>query len=121
MARIFHRAFHGGCTAVFRDGKRLPVDVATSFWQRLIGLIGKPIDDQMLLFLPCRSVHTMSMRVPIDVAALDIDGQVLDVRTIRSWRCGPRIKGTKMVLEARSGRLVGLMGVVTSVEEGKDS
>ena len=33
-----------------------------------------------LLIAPCRSVHTVGMRVPIDIAFLDREGRVLSTR-----------------------------------------
>ena len=54
------------------------VEVAATFWERLIGLIGrsnlKP--GAGLLIEPCRSVHTFFMRFPIDVIFIDGEGRV---------------------------------------------
>lgn len=55
------------------------VGVADSFWLRARGLLGRPRleHDEGLLIHPCRAVHTLGMRYPIDVAFLDERGIVV--------------------------------------------
>lgn len=49
------------------------VAVATGFWSRLRGLLGRGRlrRHEGLLIDPCRAVHMVGMRYPIDVAFLD--------------------------------------------------
>lgn len=54
------------------------VGVASSFSQRVRGLLGAPPEPQMLLIAPCRSIHTFGMEYPIHVAFFDRDGIVLE-------------------------------------------
>src|SRR2546426_11138364 len=55
-------------------------------WRGLLGRDHLPYGDCVLL-RPCRSVHTVGMRFPIDVAFVDRDGVVLAVRenVPRGW------------------------------------
>lgn len=91
-------------------GDRRPTDVhvklASTFWSRLIGLLGKRSLDlrEGLLLDPCSSIHTIGMRFSIDVVFLDRAGCVLgfadDVAPNRV-RVSPR--GTSKVLEVAVG------------------
>ena len=51
--------------------------VATSFKDRLLGLIGKVNIDYGMLFPRCNSIHTFFMKEPIDVVGLDINNEVI--------------------------------------------
>lgn len=54
------------------------VEVADGFWTRLRGLLGRSglESGEGLLLTPCRGVHMMGMRFPLDVVLLDGDGRV---------------------------------------------
>lgn len=54
------------------------INVASSFFQRMRGLLGSPPEPQLLMIAPCRSIHTYGMRYPIHVAFFDHDGIILD-------------------------------------------
>ena len=56
------------------------VEVAETWWSRLRGLLGRPALERSegLLIRPCRAVHMLGMRYPIDVAFLDRGGRVLE-------------------------------------------
>ena len=47
--------------------------LADGWWARLRGLLGRPAPaaGEGLLLVPCRSIHMLGMRYPIDVAFLD--------------------------------------------------
>lgn len=67
----------------------LTVEVARSFRQRLVGLLGRRglAADRGLLIAPCNNIHTAFMRFPIDAVFLDDEGEVLAIRTdIRPFR-----------------------------------
>jgi uncharacterized membrane protein (UPF0127 family) len=87
-----------------RDGDVLAsLEVADSVTSRLRGLLRRDGVDGALLITKARSVHTLGMRFPIDVAYCDRDLRVVDVATMRRFRVGrPRMK-CRSVLEAEAG------------------
>lgn len=65
------------------------VRVARTFFQRLVGLLrAEALDeDQCLMIQPCSSVHTIGMKMNIDVIFLDRAGMVTKVeRDVRPFR-----------------------------------
>jgi uncharacterized membrane protein (UPF0127 family) len=93
---------------LIREGEVLAaLDVAESFGARFRGLRGRDGIDGALLLRPCRSVHTLRMRFPIDVAFCrrlnDSTFVVISVREMRQWRIArPRLSAT-CVIEAEAG------------------
>ena len=80
------------------------VALADSFIKRLIGLMGrKCLTDGEGLLLNCSSVHCFFMKFPIDVVYISKDMTVLGTQTLKPWRIGKWIAGTKYVLELRAG------------------
>ena len=57
------------------------VRTAQTFLSRLAGLLGTAAiaEGEGLWIVPCRSVHTLGMRYPIDVAFLDATGVVVGI------------------------------------------
>lgn len=51
----------------------------------------------------CRWVHTLGMRIPIDVAYVDGDGVVVKIVRMRPWRFGAPVKRGRWVIEAATG------------------
>jgi uncharacterized membrane protein (UPF0127 family) len=89
---------------VVRDGQVLAsVDVATTFGTRMKGLLGRDGFEGALLLRPAKSVHTIGMRFPIDVAYLDRALCVLKVTTMSPWRLGRPLPRAHSVLEAEAG------------------
>jgi uncharacterized membrane protein (UPF0127 family) len=87
-----------------RDGNVLATaEVASSFGQRLKGLLGRDGIDGALVLRPARSVHTLGMRFAIDVAHCDRDLRVLSVCTMRPHRMGAPRPKAKVVIEAEAG------------------
>ena len=81
------------------------VEVAESHRARRRGLLGRDGVDGALVLEPARSVHTVGMRFPIDVAYVDRDGTVLAVVTMAPGRLGrPRFRA-RCVVEAEAGQL----------------
>ena len=81
---------------------------ASSFLQRLIGLLGRASlhAGEGLLLTPCNAVHTFFMRMAIDVAFLDAEGVVLrQVGALPPWRATPVQQGARSVLELPAGTL----------------
>ncbi|HET8625393.1 MAG TPA: DUF192 domain-containing protein [Gemmatimonadales bacterium] len=57
------------------------IGVADRWWLRLRGLLGReglPAGEGLLLD-PCKAVHMLGMRFPLDVAFLDLNGAVVAV------------------------------------------
>ena len=82
------------------------VERADTFLTRLVGLMGRKglADDQGMWISPCKSIHTMWMRFPIDVVFLDKELRVVTVRErVAPWRATPFIKTASSVLELSAG------------------
>ncbi len=81
--------------------------LAQTHWSRLRGLLGIAEDDFRngcgLWILPCRGVHTLAMRFPIDVVYLDRDGSVVHLESnLQPWRFSPIRLQAASVLELPS-------------------
>lgn len=94
-------------------GTGVPVTVAATAWARTRGLLGVAHvgDVGALLLTPCSSVHSVGMRVDLDVAYLDRGGVVLDVAPLPRNRVHLPRRRARSVLEAAPGALAG-WGVV---------
>jgi uncharacterized membrane protein (UPF0127 family) len=76
------------------------IKIADTFKKRLIGLIGRDkLQDEGLLLTNCSSIHCFFMKTTIDVVYLSNNMTVLYKETIKPWRIGKFIKGTKHILE----------------------
>jgi uncharacterized membrane protein (UPF0127 family) len=80
-------------------------DVARGVRQRTVGLLGRDQDalTGALVLRPCRQIHTIGMRFPIDVAFCDRDGVVLRTRTVVPWRVTRMVWRSGFVVEAPAG------------------
>ncbi|MGA9507177.1 MAG: DUF192 domain-containing protein [Candidatus Sulfotelmatobacter sp.] len=81
--------------------------VAQTHWSRLRGLLGASPDDFGngcgLWIRPCRGVHTLAMRYPIDVVYLDRSNIVVHVvSNLQPWRFAPVRLRAVSVLELPS-------------------
>jgi uncharacterized protein len=86
-----------------RDGDVLAaVEVAATRRERGRGLLGRDEFTGALLIRPCRQVHTIGMRFPIDVAFCDADGVVRRTVTLRPWRVSRLVWRSAFVLEAEA-------------------
>ncbi len=82
--------------------------VADTYWTRFIGLMGKrALADGFGLLLKNESaIHTIGMRIPIDVIYLDANARVLRLTTaMPPWRFGPLVRHVRDVLELPAGAL----------------
>ena len=84
--------------------------VAETHWSRLVGLLAIPPGDfgngRGLWIRPCRGVHTLAMRFPIDVLYLDRAGKVVHLEhNLRPWRFSPVRMSAASVLELPSHTL----------------
>ncbi len=70
--------------------------------QRRRGLIGQEQFEPLVL-QPCRWVHSLFMRMPIDVAYLDKEGQVVFLEHLHPWRVAAPVWRARSVIEASAG------------------
>jgi uncharacterized membrane protein (UPF0127 family) len=87
-----------------RDGQVIAsLEVAHTRAARRRGLLGRESIEGGMLFRPARWVHTVGMRIPIDVAFFDAEGTVVAICTMKRNRLGkPRVTA-RCVIEARAG------------------
>lgn len=81
--------------------------LADTHYSRLVGLIGKTSTDfsagMGLWITPCRGVHTLGMRFPIDVIYLDSKNSVVHLeQSLPPWRLGRVCLHAVSVLELPS-------------------
>jgi len=82
------------------------VRTAHTFLSRLAGLLGTAEigEGEGLWIVPCRSVHTLGMRYPIDVAFLDAGRTVVGIlANLPPNRIGPVFRGATGALELPAG------------------
>jgi uncharacterized membrane protein (UPF0127 family) len=89
-----------------RDGKVLAtIEVATSLRDRTRGLLGRDSLDGAILLKPARSVHTIRMRFPIDVAFCNRDLKVVKVVTLHRNRVSMPVLKARSAIECEAGML----------------
>lgn len=71
--------------------------------ERRRGLIGRHDVPEPLVISPCRWVHTMGVRTPLDVAYLDAAGTVLRTERLRPGRVAAPVAKARTVIEAGAG------------------
>ncbi|MHB1040013.1 MAG: DUF192 domain-containing protein, partial [Desulfobacteria bacterium] len=84
------------------------VRTAQTFLSRLAGLLGTAAiaEGEGLWIVPCRSVHTLGMRYPIDVAFLDARGVVVGIlERLPPNRVGRVFRDARGALELRAGTI----------------
>ena len=79
------------------------LELAASRRERVLGLVGRDHYEGALLLRPARSVHTVGMRFPIDVAFCDADLVVTEALCLRPYRFTRPRRGVSCVIEARAG------------------
>ena len=78
-------------------------EVATSRRDRRRGLLGRDAVDGALVLRPCKWVHTVGMRFPVDVAFVAADGTVLRIVRMGRHRVGAPVRGAAWVIEGAAG------------------
>lgn len=78
-------------------------EVARSRAAKVRGLLGRASIEGALVIDKCRSVHTIGMKFPVDVAYLDAEGVVLKIVHMRPFRIGVPVWASARVVEAASG------------------
>jgi len=79
------------------------VEVAAGRRARRRGLLGRRDLEGAMVLNPCRWVHTLGMRFPLDVAYVDGDGTVIKTLHMGRWRVGVPVPRARWVIEARRG------------------
>ena len=79
------------------------VEVAAARSARRKGLLGRDHLDGALVLRPCRGVHTIGMRFPIDVAFVSDDGIVVKTMQMHQRRIGVPVWRASVVIEAEAG------------------
>jgi uncharacterized membrane protein (UPF0127 family) len=89
---------------LLRDGDVLAsVEVASGFFARSRGLLGRSSWEGAMLLAHTRGVHSLGMRFEMDVAFVDRDSVVLEIVRLRRARMTrPRLRA-RAVLEAEAG------------------
>jgi len=89
---------------LMRDGEVLAaVEVAETTRARRRGLTHRDRIDGALVLRPCRNVHTVGMKFPIDVAFCDRYGFVLHRSTLVPRRVSRLVWRSYFAIEARAG------------------
>jgi uncharacterized membrane protein (UPF0127 family) len=78
-------------------------EVAVSHRLRSKGLVGREDLEGALILRPCRQVHTVGMKFPIDVAFCDRYGFVLHRSTLAPRRVSRLVWRSYFAIEARAG------------------
>jgi len=89
---------------VNRDSRVLAsAEIADGRSSRRRGLLGRDHMEGALVLRPCRWIHTIGMRFPIDVAYLDESGVVIKTLQMHRHRVGIPVWRGSHVIEAEAG------------------
>jgi uncharacterized membrane protein (UPF0127 family) len=78
-------------------------EVADARSARRRGLLGRDHLDGAIVLRPCRWVHTIGMRFPLDIAFLSDDGTVVKTMQMHQHRIGVPVWRANVVVEAEAG------------------
>lgn len=84
------------------------VTIVETFPGRLKGLLGKKrlAKDEAMILSPCKQVHTLFMRFPIDVVFLDEQYRVVHIHeNLKSFSVSPYVENAKCVVEFPAGKV----------------
>jgi protein-S-isoprenylcysteine O-methyltransferase Ste14/uncharacterized membrane protein (UPF0127 family) len=101
-----HQARGASSGVVFADRLR----VAETHWTRLKGLLGtrRLERGEGLWIRPCRQVHMIGMRYPVDLAFLDDEHRIVRaIAAIPPGKISPRVGAATSVIELPAGTLAG--------------
>jgi hypothetical protein len=79
------------------------LEIAESRRDRRRGLLGRDGIEGAILLRPARSVHTVGMRFPLDVAFCDADLRVIRVVRMPRHRVSRLVWRSRAVIEAEAG------------------
>jgi len=78
-------------------------EIAETRTQRRKGLLGRAEHQGVLVLRPCRQVHSIGMKIAVDVAFCDRDGLVLHTFTLVPWRLSRPVPRAHFAIEAAAG------------------
>ena len=78
-------------------------EIADTRRSRRRGLLGRESMEGAIVIAPCRWIHTIGMKFPIDVAYLDPDGVVVKTIQMQRFRVGIPVWNARSVIEAEAG------------------
>jgi uncharacterized protein len=91
-------------TWLLREGNVLAgAEVLDGLAGRTRGLLGQTGYEGAMVLPRTRSVHTLGMKFPIDVAFCDKEMVVIAVTRVRPWRMTVPRRGGRSVIEAEAG------------------
>ena len=73
----------------------MKVSLACTMRARLVGLMGKPHFDGILLLAPCHDIHTFGMGHDLDIAFVSADGSVVEAH--RNVRPNRRLRNRRAI------------------------
>ena len=87
------------------------IELAETVWRRMKGLLGRSardfIEGKGLWISPSNGIHTIGMAFPIDVAYLDVQGQILKMyHQLVPFRVAAVMKSARSILELPAGTLL---------------
>lgn len=104
VARRVGRAMLRGMAWLVSEARVLAsAELADDRRTRRRGLLGRSGLDGALALRPCRWVHSVGMRFPLDVAFVDDDGIVVKVVRMPRHRLGLPVPSASWVIEAEAG------------------
>lgn len=78
-------------------------EVLSTRSQRARGLLGRETVEGAVVIPRCRWVHSVGMRIAIDVAYLNRDGEVVKIARLRRHRIALPVLAARTVIEAETG------------------
>ena len=78
-------------------------EIADTRRSRRRGLLGRESMEGAIVIAPCRWIHTIGMKFPIDVAYLDDAGTVVKTLQMHRFRLGIPVWRASWVIEAEAG------------------
>jgi uncharacterized membrane protein (UPF0127 family) len=78
-------------------------DVADTAAARRRGLIGRGHIEGAFVLVPCKWIHTVGMRLDLDVAYVDREGTVIKTERLAPWRVAAPVRHSATVIEAVAG------------------
>jgi len=89
---------------LLRNGDVLAsAEIADRASKRRTGLLGRDRVEGAYVLRPCRQVHTVGMKIPVDVAFCDVRGRVLRTCSLLPWRVSRVVWRSAFVVEAECG------------------
>jgi uncharacterized protein len=86
------------------------VERATNFFDRTVGLLARPTvhPDEGLWFERCRAIHTIGMRICIDVIFVDRQRRIVGIhREVKPFRMALACSAAADVIELGAGAIAG--------------